>query len=199
MTDPVTMLLNAPPVVRRAIACALLALVAAVAIGSIAAALGSLPEARDAVQTKRETLGRLSTLAAMKPALLRQASEQPLADPGMVWTGESIALVQADLLSRMGNLAAAHGAILISAGNAPEQVVDGVRHLGLRADITGTVEAVHGVIRDCETSIPPLIVRKLAIWVSTPGEAGMTPTQLTAQLHLQGALDPELPTEEGER
>lgn len=192
MGDLLVRLLNAGAAARRATAFGSLALVGLVVTLLVYALLSStFGLARDLL-VKRELAGRLQAIAAMKPALLKQAEQAPSAQDGDGFLqGENEALVRSNLQAQIGTIATVQGATLISISNAPAIDQSGLRYLGVDVDLSGTVETVHDTISSIETT-SPLVIRNASVWVSGGEQEGATQApELTAQLQVYGALKPE--------
>jgi general secretion pathway protein M len=145
------------------------------------------------VREKRETLGRLGSVAALKSALMQQERAGTPVDTHDFLDGESVAIVRGNMQTQVSALISAQSANLLSAGNAPEMTIDGADYLGMRVDISGTLEAVHNAIFAIESS-GPLIIRDITMWVSggDPTGRGIEAPELSAQIQVYGAVKPNL-------
>ncbi len=163
--DSRTALLNAPRAVRRAVA-----LVAPLAILALAAGAALLVESvlasrADRITEARQTLGTLQLLLAADPG--------PAATPAAggldaeFLSGTSTPLIQAALQARLGEIAAASGAELLSVGNIPITEREGTRFAGLRANLTGTNGNLVETVFAIESSVPYLTIRSARIDASS--------------------------------
>ena len=183
-----TRLINAPIRLQKCAALALVALGLALA-GVLGASAFAFVRGKQAELTDlREKAGRLSQIAAMKGSL-ELAPEDPVkADKQPLFLeAESLTIGRANLQSRVDAIAQSNGLLLSSAGGLPDLEEAGLKLIGLRADISGGYDAVHKAITDLETSMPPLMVRELAVRLAS-GEGGDRPVELAAQIKLFGAF-----------
>ncbi len=93
----------------------------------------------------------------------------------------------------MTSIAAAHGVKVLSVGNTPIRQRGNIRYAGLRADVSGTNEAIHATLFDIETSKPYLVIRNATIRSTLSSQASGKdgPPELVAQIQFYGALPPE--------
>lgn len=195
--DRLTALLNAPLAIRRLVAILILAvLCSAVAAGAWLTA-GSLAGEARVIADKREQLGSLKAIVA-----LRQALQNPAAAPGNNDTsaleflsGSSEAVIRGNLQSRFTAIAAAHGVSVLSVGNTPISERNNVRYAGLRADFSGTNEAVHATLFEIETSTPYLVIREAKInsTLSSQSNKAKGDPEIVVQIEFFGALPPGQP------
>lgn len=188
--DPLTRIVNAPRRARQAIALGLFMLAITIFAGTVWLATSSIRQARFDVQEKREMLGRLQAIAALKPALLKE-DQIAAGNKSDFLEGESEAVVRGNLQAQLNAIFSAQNANLLSIGNTPDLDIDGARYIGIRADLSGTVEAIHNSILAVETS-RALLINQASIWQSGPvqGAGAAQPPEISAQIHIYGALSP---------
>lgn len=190
MADPTSRLVNAPLRTRRLTALLLLAICIAAGIGFSRVALSSLTTLRAQILEKRETIGRLQAIAALKPLLVQESTAPlPTAREDFL-EGDSEAVVRGNMQAHI--IVNEQDANLLSVSNVPDVEIDGARYVGIRADLAGTVDAIHNAIFAMETS-KPLIIREASIWLSGPDQmpgATLAP-QISAQIRVYGALRPD--------
>ena len=190
MADPTSLLVNTPLRTRRLTALLLLVICIAAGIGFSWVALSSLTTLRAQILEKRETIGRLQAIAALKPLLVQESTAPlPTAREDFL-EGDSEAVVRGNMQAHI--IVNEQDANLLSVSNVPDVEIDGARYVGIRADLAGTVDAVHNAIFAMETS-KPLIIREASIWLSGPDQmpgATLAP-QISAQIRVYGALRPD--------
>ncbi|TCD16659.1 type II secretion system protein GspM [Oricola cellulosilytica] len=189
MNGLLTGLMNAPRGLQRAAAIMLLIAFAGLAAGSVAA-MASLLNAKHAeLQALRDTAGRFARVAALEESL--KASLGALEngkDRSLFVEAESAAIARAALQSRLGAIAAKHKLSVVSVGGLPDRDENGYQLIGLRADVVGRFEAVHGTVLDIEGDLPPLFIRELTLRLNGPPGGPDTPAvQITAQIQLYAA------------
>jgi hypothetical protein len=169
----------------------------AVAIGSFGGvvwvAVSSVAQTGQAIQEKREIVGRLRAVAALKPALMQiEAAGAPSVGSEDFLEGDSEAVVRGNMQTRLTEIVSARNASLTSVSNVPELDLNGARYIGIRADLTGTMEAIHDTIFAIESS-GPMLIRDASIWLSgyeQTSEATQAP-EISAQIRIYGALRPD--------
>lgn len=187
MTDPVVAIVNAPLRFRQALAVGLLLAGVCASVLLVWWTVASLAALRSQVVEKRETIGRLQAIVALKEALQHEG-DAALPGAGQNFLeGQTEAVVRGNIQTKLGNLIGTQGASLISISNASDMDIGNVRYLGVRADLSGTVEAVRNAILSIETTTP-MIVRTASIWLSSSAGGGVEAPQLTAQISVYGPL-----------
>ncbi|OWV82234.1 hypothetical protein ATY77_03080 [Rhizobium sp. R634] len=192
MTDVLIGLMNASRRVQRLTALAMLGFWFFLAIWLVTLAIVHLREQANEIDEKRLELGRLNALLEKKPADAESASLPPRTD--LYLDGETMPVTKARLQQRISDLSAQTGVVVASINNVPDASPDAVPLIGVVADIQGSLNAIHDVIRQVETSKPPLLVRKALIRMTTPVQEGQlrAPLQLAVTLEIYGSADPAL-------
>ncbi|CDX21252.1 General secretion pathway protein M [Mesorhizobium plurifarium] len=189
-------ILNSRLLVRRSLALAIAALCVLVAGWLIFAALGSVASANADIDQKRETLGQIEAVVALAKTMEASAPPAAAAGNGEFLSGESEAVIRGTLQTRLNAMASANKVVVLSAGNAPALTEDGVAYLGLRANVSGTLEGVHGFMLSLETTLPVLFVREATLRVTNvaPSEAPNVEPEIFAEVLFYGALPPGMGT-----
>lgn len=192
MADPLARVINAPLRVRRLTALLLLLACLAAGIGLSWLALTSLTGLRAEIREKRETIGRLQAIAALKPLLVQEGSAAVPTVREDFLEGDSEAVMRGNMQTSLTAMVGEGNVNLLSTSNIPDLEIDGARYVGIRADLSGTVDAVHNAIFAIETS-RPLIIREASIWLSGPDQLpGATDApRISAQIRIYGALRPD--------
>jgi general secretion pathway protein M len=140
------------------------------------------------IDDMRRELFRLDQIIARKPA--DPPPQIPVQSDPVFLEGASVSVIQAGLQERVASVAAASGATITSTSGTPQMQIDGVDYVGLRADFDGSLQAVHEVIRQLETSRPPLIIRRASIHSTNAYPQGIPnePIHLSAQISIYGAV-----------
>jgi hypothetical protein len=184
-------ILNSRLLVRRSLALAIATIGVLMAGWLILAALGSIGSANADIDQKRETLGQIEAVVALAKTM--EVSAPPAAaGNGEFLSGESEAVIRGALQTRLNAMAASNKLVVLSAGNAPALNEDGVAYLGLRANVSGTLEGVHGFMLNLETTLPVLFVREATLRVTNvvPSEAPSVEPEIFAEVLFYGALPP---------
>lgn len=193
MTELLITVMNLPRNAQRMIAFTLLALVVVV-FAALALSLWSVISTKhSSIEDLRGELYRLEQAISRQPAEALTIFDDP---PDLFLEGDSIAVLQAKLQERVSLVAAASGATIASMSGTSQMQVVGAAYVGLRVDLEGSLVAIHGVIRQLETSMPPLIIPKAAIRSNNMFAQGKLdgPILLSAQITIYSAVRPELAT-----
>lgn len=198
MTELLIRIINLPQLAQKSIAGILLAVVGLIAILVLMSAFNTLTDLRSRIDDGRNNLTRFDQLLAQRPANVDQPVDE--AESGFFLEGESIAIVQANLQTRLSGIAKSQHATVASVGNAPAMTIEGVQYVGVRADIQGELPALHNTIFQLETSIPRLIIREATIRSTNTIQQGdlTAPIELVGQITVYGAINPALlPSDQG--
>jgi hypothetical protein len=192
-TDMPTWVVNLSPAARRMLALGLLALFVFAAWLIVQAALANILNSNARIADQRLVAGRMQTVAALKPSLLAAANESGGSSSDDYFAGDTVATIRAAMQTRLNEIADINGVNLMSVSNAPERRVGDAVFIGIRADLAGTVTAIHGTLFAIETNRPAFVVREASIWgIGDEEPAGVAPPQITAQFHIYVPLRPEL-------
>lgn len=187
-----TRILNAPVLVRRSLALTLATLAMCLAGWIVFSAVDSLTLARADIEQKRETLGQIEAIVALAKTIDSSAAPAASADNKEFLSGESEASIRGALQTRLNAMAASNGVTVLSAGNAPALNEDGVAYLGLRANVSGSLESVHGFLLSLETTLPVLFVREASLRTTniSPSATSTGAPEIFAEVLFYGALQP---------
>jgi len=192
MTELLITLMNAPRYVQRSVALAILGLVITIVVITVVY-LGSFLSAKVAdIADMRAELFRLNEIIARKPLTeIGTPSPEPAAGALFI-EGESLPAIQAKLQERVNAIARSSGATIASISGAPQIELGGATYVGVRADMEGSLKAFHEVVRQLETSEPPLIIRQAAIRATNRILQGALsePLQLAGQIAVYGTVNP---------
>ncbi|MCR4265791.1 type II secretion system protein GspM [Nitratireductor sp. ZSWI3] len=192
--DPLSWIINLPALPRRILATLLLFGTLALIVGLTWSAIATIGEYRSQLEDRRLAAGRLQAVAAVKPLLQHGASQSQSVNENDFFPGETEAVVRAAIQTRLNEIASARGATILSVSNVPLRRIDETAYIGVRADLTGTVDAVHNTIFEIETTKPAFIIREASIWTSGNAQTAtpLTPPELSAQLRIYVPLRPDL-------
>lgn len=185
------LILNAPQAVRGGLAVAIAILVAGLTIWALVQALDTLADAREQVLQRRETLGQLGAVVALAQRL--QETQLPVsgnAEAKEFLAGESDAVIRSNLQTRLSTAATANKVVVLSAGNAPMVTEAGISYVGLRANLSGSLEGIHNTVLALESSLPVLFIREAVLRSTVPGPqaANARTPDLFAEILFYGAL-----------
>lgn len=194
MTEALISLMNAPRRVQSAVALGLLAAVVLAAVGSLLFLAGVIRAKADNIAMMREELYRLEAVIARRPPDAMKVSTPHGGDELLFVEGESLAAIQAKLQERVNALAGTSGAIVTSISGTPRSDFEGATYVGVRADVEGSLQAVHELVRQVEISQPPLIIRQASLRTTNAISQGILaePLQLAGQFLILGAIDPQV-------
>lgn len=188
-----TRLMNAPLQFQQGVAGLLAILFLFAPLALAAQAIHVLQDQSRQIVELRERAGKLVGLAAMKDEALKLAiTPAEGGGGGLLIEAENMPIAKANLQSRIGAIAQAHGASVSSSGGVPDVEENGLLLIGLRADISGTNEAIEGTLSDIESGKPPLMVREFTLR-SEGAPLADRPMTLTASIRLYGAVRPQGP------
>ena len=120
-------------------------------------------EVRDQIETERALLGRLQSASAQasKAGVPTKMAAGEIGE--LFLPGASDALRLAFLQSRLGKIANDEGAVLKSVRNLPGRDRDGLRLLGVEAQLTASIEHVQRILFALESEEPHLFVETIQI------------------------------------
>ncbi len=180
-------LMNLPRKIQLVLAAALAVLFALLPVCLTLVVLSVLREQSAQIDEMRHLAGKLTALASMKHQAIKIASTPgDQSSSELLIEAENLSIARANLQSRIGAVAAAHGVLVSSSGSVPDLNENGLLLIGIRADISGTNEAIEGVMGEIESSTPPLLVREFVL--RSEGALPLdSPPTLTASVRLYGA------------
>jgi general secretion pathway protein M len=192
MTELLITLMNAPRYVQRSVALGILGLVIIIVVTTVVY-LGSFLSAKVSdIADMRAELFRLNEIIARKPLTdVNTPSWEPVAGTLFI-EGESLPAIQAKLQERVNAIARSSGTTIASISGTTQIELGGAAYVGVRADMEGSLKAFHEVVRQLETSDPPLIIRQVAIRGTNRIMQGVLsePLQLAGQIAIYGAVSP---------
>ncbi len=192
--DRFTALLNASLALRRSVAIALLAAWISVLVGLVWITMDTFSDNVADLSVKRAKLGNLQAIVGLRQALSERSktAREEASGPEFL-KGASEAVIRGNLQSRLSAIAAAHKVKILSVGNTPIRQRGNVRYAGLRADFSGTNEAIHATLFDIETSKPYLVIRNATIRSTLSSQAAgkKAPPEMIVQIQFYGALPPD--------
>jgi general secretion pathway protein M len=192
MTELLITLMNAPRYVQRSVALGMLGL-ATIIVVIMVVYLGSfLSSKANDISDMRVELFRLNEVIARKPLVDASTSSLGPAAGALFIEGESLPAIQAKLQERINVIARSAGATIASISGTSQTEFNGAAYVGVRADMAGSLKAFHEVVRQLETSEPPLIVRQATIRGTNRVLQGVLsePLELAGQITAYGAVNP---------
>ncbi len=183
-----TRLMNAPARLQQGVAIALALAALAIPLALAEKAATALREQSQQITELRERAGKLAGLAAIKDEALRLVhSGSDKSSAGLLIEADNLPIAKATLQSRISAIALAHGVAVSSSGGVPDVEESGLLLIGLRADVSGTNEAITGFVSEIESTRPPLLVREFALRSDGTPLPDMQP-MLSASIRLYGAI-----------
>lgn len=186
-----TRILNAPAIVRRTLAIAIAVVLMLVLLWLTLAAFELLRTERDGVLQKRQTLGKLDAVITLAKSIQYEGVATPIPSGAQEFlVGDREAVVRSSLQARLSSSAQKNGVVVTSAGNAPALTEENIAYIGIRANLTGPLEGVHGTVLDLESTLPVLFVREATIRAVTSSAQplGNSPPDLFAEITFYGAM-----------
>jgi general secretion pathway protein M len=191
MTELLITLMNAPRAVQRSTAIGILIFIVALITLATTLLTSALFDRISHIEEMRMELFRLDQIIARRPPRLPVEKQQT--EGGLLFIeGDSLPVIQARLQERVNAAASVSGALVVSISGTQQVQINGAAYVGVRADVEGSLGAFHDVIRQLETSEPPLIIRKASIRSTNVVSQGRLsgPLQLTGQIAIYGAANP---------
>lgn len=183
-------LVNAPSGVQRAIAVALFVMFIAIVAGAAGIALNGLNQSFSEIEDKRRLLGRLEAIRAAAAVFLKANPMPALGDNQLFLEGENDAVITAGLQGWLQEQAATAGAEINSVSNVRMNGENGITLLGLRANVSGSMEAVHGIVAAIEASRPRLFIKEMDLQSNYQEASGIdTAPELSATVLMLGATE----------
>lgn len=162
------------PMLSRLAAVALL-----LAVIGVAAMLLILPLAnyftglRAEIAAQRETLGRFEAFAANKAAAEALAKQAEAAmRSGLFLIGETDALRAANLQALINDVAQSHGVRLSSTRAMPVQEIEGLRLIGVQAEMDADIKQLPALILAFESRRPYVFIQSLQVTPSASRRSG---------------------------
>ncbi len=181
---------------RMAALALLFALGAAVYLFAVAPTLAAYERTHQDLREHTELLARYQRIAATRPALEAQLAELQVrqAESGVYLSGATDALAAAELQDRVNAIIQASGGALTSTQALPVKTEGVFRRISVRAQFTGTIEALHQAVYDLEANKPYLLVDNIDVRNRQRRRRANQPEgvpNLTIRLDLYGYLRPE--------
>ena len=201
MTELLITLMNAPKAIQRAIALAILAAFTVSGIGCAFFLASFLSDKEARIEDMRSELFRFNEIIARRPRAETAPLEATAEMAHLFLEGGTAPMIQAKLQERVNAVASASGAIVSSISGSPPIELDGAAYVGVRVDFEGSLRSFHEVLRQLETTEPPLIIRQASIRSTNMVSQGqlMEPLQLAGQIMIYGATDPAIQLSDGRR
>lgn len=190
MTELLIKLMNAPLWVRRLIAGALSLMILGVVFSVIFLPLNLLSQKAANLQDKREQLGRFERVITASNGLPDDDRSDSASQ--LFLSGDNQAVMQAELQTRLNALARKNNVTVFSVGPGKIFEANGVRYIGIRANLGGSVAGIHNMLFTLESSVPVLFVRSASFTApaNSRNTLGKSEPNLQTQFTIYGAIDP---------
>ena len=133
---------------------------------------------------------RLRSIAAYKQVLgtLASTADDKVYDDLFLKEGIA-AVVSADLLTQLKQVAATGGVEVVRAGDLQPKTEGTITFIGGSLEMSGTISAIYGLVQQIESAKPLLFIDRLDMRSNGSGGAGdKTETRLLVQMHVFGAV-----------
>ncbi len=183
-----TSLMNATNRTQRIVALVFAVVMVAGLAGVIQMAVTSLYSGYTAIDEKRALLGKLKAIATAGVSFEAQLLPENDGNP-MLLSGENEAVMSAALQSWLQDVVGTAGGQINSVNNVSETGENGIRMIGLRANLSGSMEVVHRTIASIENNQPRLFIKEVVLNSTNQqiSAAENLPAELTATIVFLGA------------
>jgi cell division protein FtsB len=181
-----TYLLNLSAPIQRYIAVGLGLAAILLLVTSGWQSVGVLSDQNEVILQLRTQAGKLEQLAKMK-GTIKNEIEKPSDGEGLLLVAASAPIARAELQTRIIAFAQGHQASVASIGDVPDIVENGLTLVGVRANISGTNDAIQKAVLEMESVMPPLLVREFSIQTSG-ADLPDGPSDLSVQFQVYGAM-----------
>ncbi|KQY42536.1 hypothetical protein ASD32_14355 [Rhizobium sp. Root483D2] len=181
-------LMNATNRTQRIVALVFAVVMVAGLAGVIQMAVTSLYSGYTAIDEKRALLGKLKAIATAGVSFEAQLLPENDGNP-MLLSGENEAVMSAALQSWLQDVVGTAGGQINSVNNVSETGENGFRMIGLKANLSGSMEVVHRTIASIENNQPRLFIKEVVLnstYQQTSAEENL-PAELTATIVFLGA------------
>lgn len=189
-----TFIASAP--VRRMLALAILACVLASAWSLVVWPLIGLSLDRQTdITALAAQAGRFEAMIMRKPALERQARslQAQLAAEGGLWNGTSAPAIAAGIQERLRQAVTDSGGRVKSTSEVSEASERGLRKIGVRFSIEGTLDTLQKTLAAVETTKPALFVDGFTVETAETEAPRDRPPSLDFDLSVAGYMRPSRP------
>ncbi len=190
MTELLIKLMNAPLWVRRLVAGALSLVILIFVCFAVFMPFNMLSQKAASLQDKREQLGRFERVITASNGLPEDNRSETASQ--LFLSGENQAVMQAELQTRLNALARKNNVTVFSVGPGKIFETNGVRYIGIRANLGGSVAGIHNMLFTLESSVPVLFVRSASFTAPANGRniSGKSESNLQTEFTIYGAIDP---------
>ncbi len=183
-----TALMNSPNRIQRTVAFAISVVAVVVVAAILQVVVAGLHSDYAALEEKRLLLGKLKAIGSAGTSFETQLLPENDANP-MLLTGENEAVMTAALQSWLQDVVASIGGQINSVNNVSETGDDGIRMIGLKVNLSGSMETVHRTLASIETNQPRLFVKEMDVhsnYQQMSSEENL-PIEVTATIVFLGA------------
>ena len=137
-----------------------------------------------------ELAARLTAMAQRRPLLEQQARglEAALTEPGLLWSGSSVAATAAAMQARVREAVAGAGGTLRSTAQLPPETDKGLLRIGLRVEANGSMVALRDSLVRLAAITPMVLVEGLTVTAPAGGGEADGAPLFTIRLDLAGYL-----------
>ncbi|WP_234836918.1 type II secretion system protein GspM [Sinorhizobium meliloti] len=150
----------------------------------------SWPNLFSEIEEKRRLLGRLEAIKPAASVFLKTNPMPALDNDQLFLQGENEAVITADLQGWLQERAVTAGAQINSVSNVRLEGENGITLLGLRANMSGSMEAIHEIVAAVEVNQPRLFIKEMDLQSNHQEAYGLdTPPELSATILVLGATE----------
>jgi Type II secretion system (T2SS), protein M subtype b len=141
------------------------------------------------IQQEFSRFDKLRSIVAFKDAVSKPSDSATLPESAALFFSDGTpAIVTAQLLTNLKNIAASHGLEVLRAADLPAKVEGPLNMVVGSLDLSGPIPSVFALIQDIENAKPALFIEKLDLHASSIGAIGEnTDTILTVSIQVSGA------------
>lgn len=155
---------------------------------------GAWKSGEESISEELVKFDRLRSVAAYEQ-VLGNAGADDKAYGGLFFKGGPAAIVSADLLTLLKQMAAARGIEVVRTGDLQPKTEGPITLLGGSLEMSGTIPAIYGLIQQIEADKPLLFIDHLA--VRSNGTEDKNDTLLTAEMQVYGVVHSSKLSENG--
>jgi hypothetical protein len=183
-----TALMNATNRTQRIVALVIAVVMAAGLAGVIQMLVIGLYSGYAAIDEKRVLLGKLNSIATAGVSFEAQLLPENDGNP-MLLSGENEAVMSAALQSWLQDVVGTAGGQINSVNNVSEAGENDIRMIGLKVNLSGSMEVVHRTVSSIENNQPRLFIKEVVLssnYQQISSEENL-PVELTATIVFLGA------------
>jgi Type II secretion system (T2SS), protein M subtype b len=143
----------------------------------------------DSIAEQLKAYDKVKSIAAYETFLKEQSTPKGKVDViGLFFPDQPSAILTAQMVTNIKQMAANHGLEVLRAGDLPEKTEGILNLVGSSFDFSGSIPNVYALIQDLDAARPYLFVDRIDLHSNTAGGAGEnTDSVLTVTMQVYGA------------